>query len=77
MADTSGRFRSFMVEGVLIRRWRLYMFRFLGFAGCVFTVQTLSAATSRKLLEMFGASVALLALNFWTDWLRANNRTND
>jgi len=75
MAEMSGRFESFMVNGVLIKRWRLYIFRFLGLVGSFFTIQTVSEATSKKLAVVPVVALAVLAINFWIDWHRT--RTKD
>ena len=74
MAETSGRFESLVFEGVLIKRWRLYTLRFLGLVGGFFTIQTVSEATSKKLGVVLVVALAVLAINFLTDWHRTKDQ---
>ena len=73
MTDGTVRLGPFIAQDVLITRWRLYMFRFLAFAGWVFAIQSVSEATSKRLAVVLAVAFVLLVLSVWTDWCRAND----
>ena len=64
MPHVRARFDSFMAEEVQVKRRKLYVICFLGLAGGLFAIVTVSEVTLKKLAGVLVAALAVWVLNF-------------
>jgi hypothetical protein len=76
MSEAKGRLSSFMVEGIPVERWKLYLLRFL----LLFLLPAVAAAFElskitavRVIVEGFLFALTMSAVTLWTERLKISD----